>query len=280
MGLSSSKQTSTSKPIYSGQIEGAANNITSAYNAQAPKVTAVTDQLGSLVPGLLDRYTNGDPNVNAATKYNTSVLNGDYLGKNPWLDSIVANSNDAARNAVTASLGTRGLTGGSAMADIVSRNVANNATNLYGQSYEAERARMGQAAAMAPGLASAQYQPLGIVESIAQAQQMPVQTATAAGAATGGLLGSYTNQTGKSTPSIMQQIGQAAQMAALFSDRRLKTDITKIGEYGDGLGKYLFRYIWDDEQREGVMADEVARLRPWALGPTVNGFSTVVMEAL
>lgn len=67
---------------------------------------------------------------------------------------------------------------------------------------------------------------------------------------------------------------------SLFSDRRLKTGITKIGQEPDGLGIYNYRYVWSDEPQTGVMADEVARLRPWALGPVVGGFATVNYGAL
>ena len=43
------------------------------------------------------------------------------------------------------------------------------------------------------------------------------------------------------------------------SDRRLKTDIERIGETGEGYPKYRFRYLWDPlvTLRIGVMADEV-----------------------
>lgn len=65
------------------------------------------------------------------------------------------------------------------------------------------------------------------------------------------------------------------KIASVFSDRRLKEDIRKIDEFEDGLGIYQFRYINHDEPQIGVMADEVEKLRPWALGPTVAGFATV-----
>lgn len=67
---------------------------------------------------------------------------------------------------------------------------------------------------------------------------------------------------------------------SLFSDRRLKTNISKIGQEPDGLGIYSYRYVWSDEPQTGVMADEVARLRPWALGPVVGGYATVNYGAL
>lgn len=69
--------------------------------------------------------------------------------------------------------------------------------------------------------------------------------------------------------------------ASIFSDRRLKTDIEKIRDEPDGLGVYSFRYISDQTKKfVGVMADEVARLRPWALGPVVDGYATVNYGAL
>ena len=64
------------------------------------------------------------------------------------------------------------------------------------------------------------------------------------------------------------------------SDRRLKRDIIKLHEEPDGLGVYGFKYNWSDDTQLGVMADEVAEIRPWALGPEVAGFQTVNYGAL
>lgn len=72
----------------------------------------------------------------------------------------------------------------------------------------------------------------------------------------------------------------AGKAAAIFSDRRLKRNIERIGEFADGLGIYRFRYIMSKEMVEGVMADEVAKLRPHALGPVRGGFATVNYGAL
>ena len=55
---------------------------------------------------------------------------------------------------------------------------------------------------------------------------------------------------------ILQILGP---LLPFFSDRRLKTDIEKIGQTGEGHPKYRFRYRWDapEVRRIGVMADEV-----------------------
>jgi len=68
--------------------------------------------------------------------------------------------------------------------------------------------------------------------------------------------------------------------AKIFSDRRLKHSIRKVGEFADGLGIYFFSYLGSKQRIKGVMADEVAELRPWALGPRIAGYATVNYGAL
>lgn len=215
MGLSSTKTKSSSTPVYSAQIEGAAGNINNAYSAQAPKISAITDQLGGLVPGLVEQYQQGDPGVKAAQGYNTDVLSGKYLsGGNPYLQQQIDTTNSSVRNGAAASLGTRGLTGGSAFGDIISRNLAQNESTLRYNDYNNERTRMGQAASAAPGLSAAGYLPLTAIQDILQAQQAPVQSAVGAGSGIGGLLGQYTNNTQKSSPSLGAILAQIAGNAA------------------------------------------------------------------
>lgn len=199
MGLSGSKTTTTNKPIYSGQIEGAENNINSAYATAAPKIQGISDQLGGLVPGLIERYTNGDPTINAAKGYDASVLSGQYLHGSPQLDALVAQTNNDVANRTSASLGTRGLVGGSAMGDIISRALAQNETGLRYTDYNNERSRMDAASGRAPGLAAASELPLASLTSILQAQQAPLQAAVGAGSGIGGLLGQYTTSTQKNS---------------------------------------------------------------------------------
>lgn len=87
----------------------------------------------------------------------------------------------------------------------------------------------------------------------------------------------------KQSGSILGSILGAASTAAAFmpSDRRLKENIAKLFEMEDGLGVYTYNYVWDKaRQMIGVMADEVAKLRPEALGPTVGGYATVNYEKI
>jgi hypothetical protein len=88
------------------------------------------------------------------------------------------------------------------------------------------------------------------------------------------MTGTNTSKTGGTGTWLPQLAGSAMQAGAVaFSDRRLKSNIAKVGELEDGLGVY--DYDIAGKRERGVMADEVAQLRPWALGPTVAGFATV-----
>ena len=74
-------------------------------------------------------------------------------------------------------------------------------------------------------------------------------------------------------------LGSAAMMSpagtfSAFSDRRLKRNIVKIGEYLNGLAKYSFTYIWG-EKAIGAMADEVEKLIPEAVMTHPSGYKMV-----
>jgi hypothetical protein len=66
----------------------------------------------------------------------------------------------------------------------------------------------------------------------------------------------------------------------IMSDRRLKTDIEKIGEREDGLGVYVYRYLWSPVRYIGVMAQEVLKVKPEAVIHTPSGYMAVNYGAL
>jgi chemotaxis protein histidine kinase CheA len=77
--------------------------------------------------------------------------------------------------------------------------------------------------------------------------------------------------------SLLGAAGQAKGFGPLFSDRRLKRDIVRVGTTPVlGLPLYAFSYVWDRGRRAiGVMADEVARVRPSAVVDHPSGFKAV-----
>lgn len=85
----------------------------------------------------------------------------------------------------------------------------------------------------------------------------------------------------QSTGTSSQQGGIGGFLGGIIggiakSDRRLKKDITKLGELPNGLNVYQFWYTDNKGPYIGVMADEVEKIQPEALGPTIpGGYQTV-----
>lgn len=70
--------------------------------------------------------------------------------------------------------------------------------------------------------------------------------------------------------SIASLAGSAAGM--FLSDRRLKWDIREVGKLVNGLKTYTYKYLGDMTQHFGVMAQDVLKIRPDAVGVTSNGY--------
>ena len=68
--------------------------------------------------------------------------------------------------------------------------------------------------------------------------------------------------------------GQAGGFGALFSDRRLKTDIRRVGATDSGVPIFVYRYLGEGPFHMGVMAQDV----PDAAVMTPSGFLAVRYE--
>lgn len=209
------KSTTTNKPVYSAQIEGAANNINSAYSQAQPGLQAGADKFGGILDSVIKRYNEGDPNITAARDYNADVLGGKYLDAgNPYLEAMIAKTNNNARNGVAASLGTRGLTGGSDFAGLITKALADNETGLRYTDYGNERDRMGQAVSQVPGLIAAENGILDPAFQAYDAMQAPLRAAVGAGSGVGGLLGQYQTVKQKESGGLAGLLAQIAGNAA------------------------------------------------------------------
>jgi len=74
--------------------------------------------------------------------------------------------------------------------------------------------------------------------------------------------------------TTIQPVTTTIQPISTFSDRRLKTNIKRIGTHRLGIGIYEFDYVWG-EHAIGVMADEVKRVRPQAVTRHSSGYDMV-----
>jgi hypothetical protein len=75
---------------------------------------------------------------------------------------------------------------------------------------------------------------------------------------------------------LAQGVGSAAAAAIPFmmSDKRLKTDIEKVGKTDAGLPIYTYKYKGDSKTQMGVMAQDVKKKTPKAV-KEVGGFKAV-----
>lgn len=277
MGKKKQTTTSSVKPIYAGQIEGAARDLNSAYQGQKGALNKVSGDMVDLSGDLLNRFRQGDPTIGAARGFLEGELSAD-AANNPYLDEMTGIARDSVRNDIQAKMGTRGQTGGSDYYGNVGRGMYEVDTGLRYNDYNNTKQRQMQAAGMAPSVVAGEYIPLAAgMQAGSQGAMLPVQAAALNAAGTGGLLGQYTNSksTQKQNTSFMDMLGMGIQAASLFSDARLKTDVRRVGQTDSGATVYTYRYGGEGPFHMGVMAQEIETSQPAALGPVISGYKTV-----
>lgn len=166
----------------------------------------------------------------------------------------------------------RQLSAGNALASLGSTMGADNRANIaLTNTLGADQRAIEQALAGAP---------LDVLERIAKMYGgLPLNllsgsTTTSSGTSSG------TSKTWDPMDTMGKFVNAAGTVATAFSDRRLKTDIEKLGEREDGLGVYAFRYLWSPARFIGVMAQEVLKVKPEAVIHTPSGYMAVNYGAL
>ena len=283
MGLSGGgKSTSVSgsaQPWAKRIAEPAARQVVDVFNRNQPQLQEITQGVTSLLPGLSQSFQGWSPTTGQAQGYYGDVLSGKYLDptNNPGLQSILDRTNRDVTGNVNSQFAGAGRYGSAAHTDVLSRNLAESEGAILADQYNRERAARDSAASTAPQLEASQLAQLLLASGLGA--DLPYTGTNALAGGLSALFGGGT-QTQKG-PGLLgnllsagAQVGSAALRA---SDRRLKENIEKVGEFDDGLGVYRWNYIWDEPEtrQEGVMADEIEKFRPWALGPEIAGFATV-----
>ena len=95
-----------------------------------------------------------------------------------------------------------------------------------------------------------------------------------------GIIANYDNQKQQQWQAEMAQRNQLmgglfSFGASMLSDRRAKTNIKKIGKTDDGLNLYSYRYKAGGPTQVGLMAQEVAKVKPEAVTKTPSGLFAV-----
>lgn len=208
------------------------------------------------------------------------------------LEGVKQEALGSAIPAAAAQFSGSGLTDSSTAQQGVGRAAAQAVAPIEYQAYNQAQNRALQAAGMSPAIQQASYLPAQMLGQIGGQQQQQDQAqidaqrslyqeqqrAPIAGlenyaaliGGIGGQGGLTTGSAGRST-GLGDIISGGLGLASLFSDRRLKKDVKKIGNTAKGHNLYEFKYLWSDDVRVGVMADEV----PHAIAGQIGGYNVV-----
>lgn len=252
----------------------------------------ITGALTGAVRGLSQKVNQPNPLLEQGQQFVSNTLNGDYLNSNPHTQQFLDNTRSDVTDNLNSVFSRSSQANGSRHSQILARELARAENEIQFGQYNQERANQMGALGMIPNLNEAQYSgynALGALGGVAAEAPYAGINAQARN------ISAYTSP--YSTTTQKQGFGNTLMNAALAgaqaysgSDIRLKTTIKKIGEFADGLGLWEWNYkdglpdgikqYCPDGRQRGVMAHEVKRLRPWALGPQIDGFATVNYGAL
>ena len=209
------------------------------------------------------------------------TLAGDYLDSNPYIDQYVGDVLGDVGDQVRSEFSQAGRYGSGYNQSILARELGRTSTAIRGQEFGNERNRQMQAAGMVPSLRQAEY--LGVQPALSLLSESSTIPWTGVAALNGGIRQASQGYGTTTTTQNMGLGGVAAlgtQLGSAYfmSDSRLKSNIERLGTLPNGLGWYEYNIF--DRRERGVMAQEVAAVRPDALGPEVAGFLTVNYGAL
>lgn len=282
MGLSSSTQTTGPSAQAMPYLTAGSNALQSAVSANQGNLDNISSGMSNAFSGLLSAAQNGTPATNAASDWATNLLTGSYTPSSSLQGMINDTTNDVTNN-VNSQFARAGQSNSSRQLGEVARQTATAENALKYQDYTNWQNRQAQAAQAALSLGNLNNQTYSTLGSLGTtAATTPYLGAQILSSGLGSLWGNSQTTTGSQSlgSSLLGLAGSLGNAAILKSDRRLKTSIERLGAMSDGLGIYAYRYAADGFPMIGVMADEVADLRPQALGPVIGGYQTVNYGAL
>lgn len=250
------------------------------YNQNPSGTSPLTSRFQGLIT---DRALGGSPLTSAANAELMKTMQGGY--SNPYAARALGDAMDMARSKINAQFSGDNY-GSSAHKEWLGRGITQASLPFASQLFENERGRQMGAAGMAPGLANQDFADLGQgLDASRMMDASPWEALQRYQSAVGANYGSSSVGTQPYTKSnpladiLGLGIGGAglwklATGAPIFSDRRLKRDIELVSTHPSGVSLYSFKYLHDDTPRIGVMADEVEKVKPEAVGER-DGFKTV-----
>lgn len=245
--------------------------------------------LSQQAQGMISRLaTQPENNANFAIKSLKDMMrgNGEFD-----LSGVRQNALGAAIPAATSMFSGSGLADSTMAMDTVGRAAVEAIAPYEYDAYNQRQQNLMQAAGMMPALDRARFMPAQMLQSAGTMQDLMSQAQIDADMAKYyeremqdaenlrgytdllnplATMGGSSTSTTKTSPGIGEIIGTGLQLFGLFSDRRTKENIAKIGTH-NGNNVYVFNYLWSPTLEIGVMADEV----PHAVAGHIDGYAVV-----
>jgi hypothetical protein len=286
-------QTKSSSQSFSGSgqawaqpyAQGAAGGVQSVFNQNQPGLQNMTNMVqNDLNPALMQKFQSGLPVAQQGTQYNSDVLSGKYLNGNPHLQQMIDLSAGDIRENVNARMSQAGRYASGAHDGVMADSIGQMSAGMRYQNYGDEMNRMGQAAQAAQG--QVQGDNAQLLASLGLGAELPYTGSNNLANSLGALFNGGTDKSKSKTngPGVLGYMAgiasSAASAGAAACDVRLKENVTLNHVDPDGLAFYDFTYKPGLGLPEGVqtnlpMAQDVATLRPWAMGPELDGFLTI-----
>lgn len=175
------EQTSTSKTEpwagaqpyikdYLQKGQTAASQPFNFYNGETIAGFAPEQQMG--MNFATRRAMAGSPTLNAANRNVTDTLNGKYMNpdSNPYLRGTVNQALGDVQTRVNSQFNNNNF-GSSAHQELMSRNLGEQANNIYGQNYSNERNNQMQMVGQAQGLAQSDYNDANVLQQVGAQRQ-------------------------------------------------------------------------------------------------------------
>lgn len=257
-----------------------AGSVQNVFDQNQPAIQRLAGiAQNSLIPQLQGKFSGGAAGAEQARGHYQGILSRGP-GQNPHLDSIIGQTRGNVMDSVNNNFSLAGRYGSGGHTGVMTKELADSENALRYQDYNAQ---MGQQDAAAQALTGAnQGETAQLLASLGVGAELPFAGTNSLAQALGALFSGGNSKSTTYGPNpiwgaVGAGLGAAGAAFGKPSERRLKKNIVKVGELKDGLPVYDFIYKNDPSNtvQRGVMVDEVEKLRPWALGPKINGIQTV-----
>tara|TARA_R100001015_G_C4623894_1_gene181838 strand:- start:1263 stop:2201 length:939 start_codon:yes stop_codon:yes gene_type:complete len=276
------------------EVFGEVENFTPS-SAIVPEIAGFTPNQTS-AQTLIKNLATGSPLAGSKTALD-NILTGEFSVSDP-LQTLLDDTLSKTVNNVTSQYSSAGRLGSDAFGTALGEGIASGVAPTLANALESDASRKLSAVGMMPSILSSELGLLGALSGVGAEERAynqslldrPAQTVSATNqanqqrinnliAALGGAP-TPTSTTSSKSPSNLDAMTAAALAAtAIFSDRRLKSDIKKIGTHSTGLN--LYEWEWnakafvlglDKHPRKGFIAQEVQKVFPEAVVEGSHGY--------